>query len=133
MRVRTRGVSIAETLIAIFLLALLILAVFNMFPTTVLANRQGSERLQAVSVAQSALAEARSRPFGELTIGMTESLPEKATRGTTYMSQLKVLAPDQGSPDRLKVLEVTVTWQARNIKRSIQERLWIHRRIEEKA
>ena len=128
-----RGISIAETLVAIFLLALLILTVFNMFPTTVLANRQGSERLQAVTVAQSALAEARSRPFGNLTIGMVESLPPRTSGGTQFNAELKVLAPNEGDPDRLKVLEVTVTWQARNIERSIQERLWIHRRIEEKA
>jgi Tfp pilus assembly protein PilV len=133
MRVRTRGVSIAETLISIFLLSLLIIVVFNMFPTTVLANRQGSERLQAVTVAQTALAEARSRPFSELSIGTTEPLPENSLRGTKYLSQLKILAPDEGDSDRLKVLEVTVTWQARNIKRSISERLWIHRRIEEKV
>lgn len=125
--------SVAETLIGIFLLALLILVVFNMFPTTVLANRQGSERLQAVTVAQSALAEARSRPFDQLFVGTVETLPIRKTRGTQYSSELRVLAPDEGDPDRLKVLEVTVTWQARNIERTIQERLWIHRRIEEKA
>ena len=128
-----RGVSIAETLIAIFLLALLILAVFNMFPTTVLANRQGSERLQAVNVAQSTLAEARSRPFDELLIGLSETLPEKVARGTHYTPMVRVLPPTEGDPDRLKVLEVTVNWKSRNVDRSITERLWIHRRIEEKA
>ena len=128
-----RGVSIAETPIAIFLVALLILVVFNMFPTTVLANRQGSERLQAVTVAQSGLAEARTRRFDLLVVGSAEALSAKTNRGITYNSELKVLPPDKGDPDRLKVLEVTVTWTSRNVKRSISEKLWVHRRIEEKA
>ena len=125
--------SIAETLIAIFLVALLILVVFNMFPTTVLANRQGSERLQAVTVAQSGLAEARTRRFDLLVVGSSEALPAKINRGITYNSELTVLSPDKGDPDRLKVLEVTVTWTSRNVTRSISEKLWVHRRIEEKA
>jgi len=133
VRARNRGVSIAETLISIFLVALLILVVFNLFPTTVLANRQGSERLQAVTVAQSGLAEARTRRFDLLTVGTSEVLPSKVNRGITYDSELKVLSPDKGDSDRLKVLEVTVTWTSRNVKRSISEKLWVHRRIEEKA
>lgn len=125
--------SIAQTLIAIFLVALLILVIFNLFPTTVLANRQGSERLQASTLAQSALAEARSTPFDKLILGSSLTLPEQQVQGVVYQSVLRVLPPDSGDPTRLKVLEVTVEWRSRNVERSLQERLWVHRRIEEKA
>ena len=128
-----RGVSIAETLIAILLLALLILVVFNMFPTLVLANRQGSERLQAVAVAQNRLAEARSRPFDQLIVGTTEALPDTQDRGIVYSSVLSILPPESGDPSRLKILEVSVSWTTRNVQRTIREKLWIHKRIEEKA
>lgn len=120
-------------MVAIFLLALLILAVFNLFPTMVLANRQGSERLQALTVAQSTLAELRSRPFDELTVGLSEVLPAQSLEGIDYLSEFRILAPEEGDPARLRVLEVTVTWEKQKVKRTLTEKLWIHRRIEERV
>lgn len=133
MRFLQRGVAIAETLVAIFLLALLILVVFNLFPTTVMANRQGSERLQALSVAQTALSEARNRPFESLVVGSASSYPDTKADGLVFHTLVKVLPPERGDGTRLKILEVAVSWTSRQGHRSLVERLWVHRRIEERT
>ena len=126
-----RGIAIAETLMGIFLLALLITTVVNLFPTTVLANRQGSERLRALNVAQSILAEQRTRTFEELETGSAEQLPERSVGGETYQPVLKILAPPEGDPDNLKILQVSVFWESQSQKNSLTEEIWIHRLIEE--
>lgn len=128
---RTKGFSIAETLISVFLLALLLIVFFNLFPTTVLANRQGSQQMQAMDLAQSVLSEARTRPFDDLTIGLKESGSVQRIDGTDYQTSLEVVKPDSGDPDQLKVLLATVTWTANNKSKNLQERIWIHRVLEE--
>lgn len=130
-RMKNRGFSIAETLISVFLLALLLIVFFNLFPTTVLANRQGSQQMQAMDLAQSVLAEARTRPFDDLAIGLNETGSVQRIDGTDYQSNLEVIKPDSGDPDQLKVLVATVTWTANNKSKTLQERIWIHRVLEE--
>jgi hypothetical protein len=128
---RSRGVSIAETLVAIFLLALLITVVFNLFPTTILANRQGSERLRALNVAQSVLANKRTVAFSDLVVGSSEQLEQREVGGHSYQPTVRILAPSQGDPGNLKVLQVSVAWESKSQKHRLTEEIWIHRVMED--
>lgn len=128
---RIRGISIAETLIGIFLLALLITVFFNLFPTTVLANRKGTRQLQASDLAHSTLAELRTRPFAELTAGLKESLPDRSVEGTTYQISFEVEDADFGDPQNLKVVTIRVQWTANNQANEHTEKSWIHKVMEE--
>lgn len=125
------GLAIAESLIGIFLVALLLIALFNLFPTTIAANRQGSQKLKAVNLAQSTLSEWRVKPFEQLLVGESENLPEKNVDNVRFHQRISVKAPDFGDSDNLKVLEVMVMWKVGNHNRSIVETLWVHRLIEE--
>lgn len=128
---RCRGFSIAETLISVFLLALLLIVLFNLFPTTVLANRQGSQQMQAMDLAQSVLAEARARPFQDLVPGTTETGGPVTMGDTTYTTELVVSPPGTGDPQHLRVLTATINWTANNRPKSLQEKIWVHRIMEE--
>ena len=131
MKKCTRGISIAETLIGIFLLALILTVLFNLFPTTVLANRKGTKQLEASNLAQSTLSELRARPFDSLTVGLNESLPEHLAGGNRYQVSFKVLGPEFGDPDNLKVLEVKVEWTSNNQEQILTEKVWVHKVMED--
>lgn len=128
---KRRGISIAETLVGIFLVALLLTALFNLFPTTIVANRQGSNRLRAVNLAHSTLSEWRVKPFDQLVVGSTQTLPVESIGGVNFERKLLIEPAKFGDPKNVKILEVEVKWEAENQVRTITEDLWIHRLIEE--
>lgn len=130
-RQTNRGFSIPETLIGIFVVALVLTALFNMIPTTVLANRHGSQRIQADNVAQSVLAEVRSLPFQSLGLGTVEQRATVKVDNVEFHPKVMVVAPPQGDPSRLKVIRVEVSWLMRDRERSVTHELWLHKIVEQ--
>ena len=105
-------------------------AVFNFFPTTLLANRQGSEQLNALSVANSTLSGARARSFSDLKLSKVEHLTEAIIDGVTYRPVLRVQSPDDIDSSNLRLLEVEVFWKQRGQEKSLKQELLVHRVIE---
>ena len=130
-RTQKRGLSIAESLLSVFLVALLAVVLFNLLPTTVLANRQGNEQLQARSLAQSELAEIRARPFPQLTPGLRETNGPIRLQGNDYHTELLVGTPTNGDPQYMRLLTVTVRWVSNNQNKSLREQIWIHQVMED--
>ncbi|MEW6278658.1 MAG: hypothetical protein AB1758_08565 [Candidatus Eremiobacterota bacterium] len=61
------GFSIIEAILSISLLALLIMLLFNLYPTSLLGIRRAEHRLLADNLARSLVERERARPFADLT------------------------------------------------------------------
>lgn len=109
---RTRGLSLLETILSIFLLGMVVLVVMQLFPTSFLATRRSEQRAQAARVAEDVLSRQRALPFGQLIVGATELEPV-VSGGVSYAPRVEVFAPEGANPDKLNGIRVTVNWQER--------------------
>ncbi|MHB2019229.1 MAG: type IV pilus modification PilV family protein [Candidatus Xenobia bacterium] len=76
---RRQGFSLIEVIFAASLLSLVMLMMFNLYPSSLLTIRQAEHRLEATALAQSILEQYRAGPFSTLTTillpGGTGNLP----------------------------------------------------------
>lgn len=131
MRRKEIGVAIGETLVGIFLLALVLTALFNLIPTTILANRHGSQKIQADNLAQTTLAQIRTTPFDQLLVGSSQTRPAVKVENVSYIAKVDINGPPHGDPDRLKVVSVEVSWTMGSRVRKVSHELWLHKVIQQ--
>ncbi|MBI3925991.1 MAG: prepilin-type N-terminal cleavage/methylation domain-containing protein [Armatimonadetes bacterium] len=121
-----RGFSLLETVVAGSLLALVMLLLFNLFPSSMLALRQGEQQIQADAVAQSALDQVRSEGYGKLQPGEVRRLQPVRRGSLVYTPTLEVFQVADADPNLLKGLRTTVSWQERGESRQVVHEIWIH-------
>lgn len=110
-RVRPRGASLLEAVAALFLLSLVLIFLLNLLPSARLTDLRAENRLQAGTLAQSALARAQAGSFDALVVGQKTDLGD-VTCGTTVFDQQEQVAAVSGSgADRLRDVTVTVRWR----------------------
>ena len=109
-RALKRGFSLAETIIASFLVSLVTLAIFNLFPSSAMMVKRGEMALIADSLAHNQLEELRNQPFESLTVGSVATPEPVTNNGVEYSLQAEILAHPGSDPDALKIARVTVTW-----------------------
>ncbi|MEW6277820.1 MAG: hypothetical protein AB1758_04285 [Candidatus Eremiobacterota bacterium] len=112
------GFTVAETILSAFVLSVVLMALFNIFPSSAMAARTGELQIRADSIAQGHLERLRARPFGSLAIGPVALSPASEKHsGVTFTSEAEVLRLDSlnppADPDRLKAARVTVRWTFR--------------------
>ena len=92
---RQSGLSLMETVISGFILAIVIIFVSALFPGSLLAIRGSESRIQAESLASRLLEEMRQVPFQQI-----QPLPPGQTdfRGTTLILQHRVSTSDGRRP-----------------------------------
>jgi Tfp pilus assembly protein PilV len=98
---------VLETLFAFFIISLVLLALFNLFPTSLLSIRQANDRVQAANLAQDLLNWARIQPF-------PPALPTPSpvtVDGILYTPRVDVSPVRGHDPKRLLNVRVTVTWE----------------------
>lgn len=118
---RPRGFSLVEVVLSFCLLTVVLMLVFNLFPTSAVAIERARMETQANSMAQARLESARLKPFKELTVGsnVSEVVKEGADQFEIVQSVNKVAGESQ---DRLVSVKVTVDWEYRKRRhQSIQE------------
>lgn len=122
-----RGLSIIETVISVFILSMLTILLFNLYPGSVLAARQAEQKQRADRLAQSHLSEVMNRPFSSLPVGYQEHLlPDQTLSGITYVATLNVDAlPNGEDPAVARALRVKVEWQERSKNREVTHEIWI--------
>lgn len=96
-----------ETVLAITLFALAGLALVNLIPSSWLAVHAGQQRLDAANLAQSLLEERRAGNFDGPDFRTT--LPATIYGGTQFTPTVEVATA--AGQTRLKIVNVTVTWQ----------------------
>lgn len=118
--------SLLETILALFLLALMVLMLANLFPSSVLTARRGETRVEADLLAESILAEQMTRPFDELVLGPpTDLSPVAGEGGMTFLPTLEIFQVDTRDVTYLKGLRVTVRWQRQEHKREVVHEVWV--------
>lgn len=124
-----RGFSLLETVLATFIMSLITMAVFNIFPSSVMAVKRGEVELQADAIAQQILEEHRAKPFEELVIGPAIALPQVTLGGTVFRPGVRVFEVGSGAnaanPDHLKAVRATVDWTHSSISHSLAREAWI--------
>lgn len=119
-----RGFSLAETAVAMAILGLVLIFVLNLFPRAMLLRRTSEQRLQAQSLARSALEEQLALPFDHL---HSQELATLEKDGVLYQLSLEVSNPPQASPDFLRRLRLVVRWNFQGRSQQLERILYRHR------
>lgn len=123
---KRRGVSLLELVVAISLLYLVVTFVLQLLPTNLYFMIRSQSRLVADNLAGSELQTQVHRPFSDLTIGLSQNLPEVTLNSKVYTSQLEVLAAASEDKNHLRLVRITVSWQDRGATRNLVRETWIH-------
>ena len=107
---RSRGFSLLEAVLALFLLSLITILLANLLPSSRLTIKKGENRYQAQLLAESVLDRTRAERFDQLALGNTTLDPEERG-GTTYQLTREVGTVDGHPADRLLSIKVRVTWR----------------------
>lgn len=118
---RRRGASLAEAILCFAILTLVIILIFNLYPTSVAAVRVSGQKLQATALADSILDEQMEKPFPSLVPGAPVNLPPVAARGAELQPSLQIFKPVEPGvdPTLLIGIRVRVVWTDHGVRREI--------------
>jgi type II secretory pathway component PulJ len=119
----TRGLSLLELIVGLFLLSLLILFIFNLYPTVVFASRQSEDKTRADHVAQTYLNRLRAQPFEQLELGIESERIE--VDGVPMDVQVEVRRVANSEESVLKSCLVTVEWESRSGPKKRVHEVWV--------
>lgn len=122
---RRRAFTLAEVILSTLILSLVMMTVFNLFPSSALAVKKAEQRMTADALAQAGLEECRAAPFSALVLG-TYDVGNVTCGGTTFQRAREIFQPG-GSPDTkyLKGVRLRVTWTEQNRPMEMQAETWI--------
>ncbi len=106
-----------ELILSFFLLGLVVVLIFNLYPTSVASVRYSGQRLQANALAESLLQQQLAIPFSQLVPGPPRALPAVDGQGTRFQPTLEIFPADRPAtkPGLLLGLRVRVTWVDRQV------------------
>lgn len=109
--IRSRGLSLIETMVALVLLATTFVAVVSTLPALVESQMKAEELQLATALANDVMERARARPFPELTSIPQASLSvERRINGGRHIDHFLYGLDVLQTGDGLKACTVTVTW-----------------------
>ncbi len=120
------GLSLIESILASFLLVLVLFGLLNLYPVLSLSAHQGKQMLQADNLASSTLAELRSGPFTALVPGTVRTLSPVVLDGLRYDREVTLFLPDKSSSKRMVGAILTVRWSYRGVRRQVVRELVLH-------
>lgn len=103
------GLSIVETIVVAGLISTVLLFAMGLIPSFKFSNRRASMELQASTLAQSALEDARAARFSDLVSTTTQTTLD----GVTYFQDIRVTPDVSGLTKDVRVV-VTWSWQDKN-------------------
>ena len=112
MRASARGLSMLEVILSAGILFLVMLVLLNLATTSLWGSKEGGERLSAEAHALSLLERYRAVPFPSYPLGQPQSSAQ-VEDGTEYRMSLLASPVEGVSPDRLRQLTVTVSWDSK--------------------
>ncbi|MCA9794781.1 MAG: type II secretion system protein [Candidatus Eremiobacteraeota bacterium] len=113
-----RGHSLAEVVISIFLLGLVVGAILNLWPTSLLSVERNEARMQAMHLAQNALETTAREPFQQLAARPVQT--DTISRGGREFTR-RLTVTRQGPS--LCQMVVEVSWADHGRQASLEERL----------
>lgn len=121
----SRGFSLLETILAAFIISLVTMAVFNIFPTSAMAVKRGEMQLVADSIAQREMEQLRVVPFDSLNLGPGPAVAPETIQGTTFTTSISLVAQPPSDPDVLKVVRVEVSWSHSSKNYTATQEAWL--------
>lgn len=107
---RSKGFSLIEVLVALFILAISLLALAGLMVTTTKNNSFGGHMTEAATFAQDKLEQLRATPFGMIALNTTQTDNPVGSTGITY-TRSWVAVPNIPPPgNTLDVITITVSW-----------------------
>lgn len=123
-----RGFSLIETIFASLIIALVVLTIFNLFPSAMVAVKRSETQVQAEVLAQSLLEQMRIRPIQQLrdSIPLGPITATVRIDGTDY-SHTTTITNLSSPPEELLIsVKVTVDWRVRNNDYQEIRESWVH-------
>ncbi|MEW6281480.1 MAG: hypothetical protein AB1758_22915 [Candidatus Eremiobacterota bacterium] len=117
-----RGVTLAESILAVFLLSLIVVLIFNLYPASIASLRVSGQKLQADSVAGSILEDYMARSFTQLVVGPPQALPPVPGKGVTFQPEVEIFEVTQPADvdrTRIRGIRVTVRWSQNSRNHSV--------------
>ena len=116
-----------ETILATFVASLVILAILQMLPTSALATKKAECKIQACSLAVSALDAQLARGFTAVAHqqGLDLELPDVSSGGVVYHLTVRVVDTPQPRPTLVKVVRCTVEWNFGGQDFSTTQEAWL--------
>lgn len=121
-----RGLSLLESIVASFLLVLVVFSLLNLYPMISLSSHQGRQMLQADNLARSTLAELRCQKFSELVPGTVRDLEDVVLDGITYHRQVTFFRPESVASARVVGATLITRWSFRGTQRQLIRELLLH-------
>ncbi|ODT57490.1 hypothetical protein ABS71_19830 [bacterium SCN 62-11] len=116
-----------ETILATFVVSMVILAILQMLPSSALATKKAECKIQACSLAVSALDAQLARGFTAVAHqqGLDLELPDVSSGGVVYHLTVRVLDTPQPRPTLVKVVRCTVEWNFGGQDFSTTQEAWL--------
>ncbi|HEY4002215.1 MAG TPA: hypothetical protein VGO93_25305 [Candidatus Xenobia bacterium] len=116
----------AEVLVSGFVLTIILVAVLNFLPSSLLAIGHARRVLTATSLARSVVENQRAAGFSQFDQPPQTPLTDLTDDGTTFHPLLQTLdVSAQADPTRVKGIRVTVLWDEHGSTQSVYQELWI--------
>ncbi|MBS2039744.1 type II secretion system protein [bacterium] len=116
--------SLVETIFAFFIMTLVILAVINLFPSSLMANRRSELSLQANALADRVLEEARAGGFSQLTAGVRPPVTVQVD-SVAYTQVFQVGQVPGQDFNSLRSLKVRITWSVAGHPQELVREVWV--------
>lgn len=121
-----RGVTLAESVLAIFLLALTVVLVLNLYTRSMATLRVSAQKIQADALAQSILEDYMAVRFADLKVAPPLALAKVPGKGTEFEPVVEILdmtTPTGVDTTMIKRIKVTVRWKDRGMERVLVREL----------
>lgn len=123
-----RGFSLIETIFSSLVIALVVLTVFNLFPSAMVAVKRSETQVQADLLAQSLIDQMKIRPINQLRDLITLGAQTNTVRidGTDFTHTVEVSNLSTPPEELLLSVHVTVDWRLRNKDYTVERESWVH-------
>ena len=126
MRRRPAALALGETLVSLTLLTLVMVAVLNLFPSSLGNARLTRTGWLARTAAQDKIEQLAARPFATLEPGYREMVQVKLADGVKATLVTTISAVDGHPPKLLKQIRCQATWPGRGTSKTATEELHVH-------
>ena len=117
-----RGYTLVENLMAFTLIALVMILLLNLFPSSMATVKRSEQRYEALTLAGNVLEQQAALPFTKLVPG---SVVESEVGDFKIRTEVRKI--DGEDPSWLKTVRVTVSWTYQEQTREVVRELRVHR------
>lgn len=117
--------TLMETIASCFVLCLVMLAVFNLFPSSMYALKRGECQIIAEQEAQTWVEIYRAEPFDTLPVGGPTNLATRTVNAVVYRPELTIFDVPGTRADLVKGVRVRVSWTFQSVTRAVQREVWV--------